>query len=195
MNIDPTDQHFVRDLADHPMTNDIASRLTSVERSVYGLRSEYRSVSDRLKIIERVVRELVDEPGGGDRDELHDEFRIALDTANAHVDTLVTEKARLKEQLDLASASRAEALAVVADQRNQIGALRAEIEAIIAGFDMLAEKIGDQFLFEQSEPIQMVREEIYNVLRESPRWREAAGQRAARAVLHARMPDPNEEDV
>ena len=177
------------------MSDDITSRIISVERLAYRLRSEYRGVSDRLKIVERAVRELGDEPEGGDRDELHDEFRIALDTANAHVDTLVTEKARLKEQLDLASSSRAEALAVVADQRNQIGDLRAEIETIIAGFDMLAEKIGDQFLFEQSEPIQMVREEIYNVLRESPRWREAAGQGAARAVLHARRPDPNEEDV
>lgn len=177
------------------MTGDIASRLTSVERLAYRLRSEYRSVSDRLKIIERVVRELGDGPGGGGGDQIRDELRNALDIANAHVDKLVTERTRLKEQLDLAAASRAEALAVVTDQRNQIGALRAEIEAIIAGFDMLAEKIGDQFLFEQSEPIQMVREEIYNVLRESPRWREAAGQRAARAVLHARRPDPNEEDL
>lgn len=169
--------------------------MTKARRVRRKCNNEYSVLADRLKIVERAVRELVEEPGGGDRDELHDEFRIALDTANAHVDTLVTEKARLKEQLDLASSSRAEALAVVADQRNQIGDLRAEIETIIAGFDMLAEKIGDQFLFEQSEPIQMVREEIYNVLRESPRWREAAGQRAARAVLHARRPDPNEEDV
>lgn len=169
--------------------------MTKARRVCRKCNNEYSVLADRLKIVERAVRELVEEPGGGDRDELHDEFRIALDTANAHVDTLVTEKARLKEQLDLASSSRAEALAVVADQRNQIGDLRAEIETIIAGFDMLAEKIGDQFLFEQSEPIQVVREEIYNVLRESPRWREAAGQRAARAVLHARRPDPNEEDV
>lgn len=177
------------------MTDDIASRLISVERLAHRLRSEYRGIADRLKIVERGVRELGDELDGGERDELHDEFRTALDNANELVDTLVTEKARLKQQLDLASSTRAEALVVVADQRNQIGDLRAEIEAIIAGFDMLAEKIGDQFLFEQSELIQRVRREIYDVLRESPRWREAARQRAARAVLHARRPDPNEEDV
>lgn len=175
------------------MTDDITNRLVSVERLAHRLRSEYRSIADRLKIVERGVRELGD--GLGERDELHDEFRTALDNANELVDTLVSEKALLKQQLDLASSTRTEALAVVADQRNQIGDLRAEIEAIIAGFDMLAEKIGDQFLFQQSELTQRVRIEIYDVLRESPRWREAASQRAARAVLHARRPDPNEEDV
>lgn len=152
------------------MSDDIESRLASVERLAHSLRSEYRSVSDRLKIVERAVRELGDERGSGD--ELCDEFRTALDTANAHVDTLVEERARLKEQLDLAFASRAEA------------------EALIVAMSMLHKKLRDQFL--RADPnnlIEMAVDEIGEALRASPTYR------AAQTRLHVRTPDPSEEDA